>query len=363
MTEPKGYAAFLSYAHPDLALVEAVQRLLAVVDLPVFVADEALKKAGTPEWERELHNAIRNSSCFVPLLTPSSLKKPWVLYESGAADACGLRKIPGRVMAVSMGDLTQLPLGNVLTYDLFDEEQLCNLVLSVLEGYDPARRSGIGTVLEKVLIKSDELRQVARLARSRWVFIAGSRPEGDVYRPAITIEHASDRTGEATLRLITRDITLALLGAGFSVMSCPEVPDVGKIVQETVLELIMSGSGLSRDRFRIAGLYAIDRMFGDDQAAQAKRSYIDAWLMDLRKGYLLPTECLLVLGGNRGTEEEVRAARQLGLRICSIPNLLGYGQALYAEAHHESHFPVTAEDRIWNPDVCQRLVSFVQRTE
>jgi hypothetical protein len=85
--------------------------------------------------------------------------------------------------------------------------------------------------------------------------------------------------------------------------------------------------------------------------------------MDLRKGYLLPNECLLVLGGNRGTEEEVTAARQLRLRICSIPNLLGYGEALYAGAEDESHFPVTAEDRVWNPEVCRRLVSFIQRTE
>lgn len=363
MMERKRYAAFLSYAHADLSLVEAVRKLLELVGLPVFVADDALKRAGTPQWEKELLEGIRNSSCFVPLLTPSALKRPWVLYESGAADAYGLRKIPARVMAVSRADLNQVPLGNVLTFDLFDEPQLCKLVLSVLEGYDPARKSNLETNLEKILIQSIEIKQVARLARVRWVFIAGSRPEGDVYRPAIEIEHASGRTGEATLRLITRDITLALLRAGFSVMSCPEVPDVGKIVQETVLEQIISGRGISRDRFRIAGLYAIDRMFGDDPPTKLKRGHIDAWLMDLRKGYLLANECLLVLGGNRGTEEEVNAARQLDLRICSIPNLLGYGQVLYDGVDDKNHFPVTAEDRIWNQEVCQRLVFFLQRTE
>jgi len=363
MTRSKRYAAFLSYAHPDLPLAKAFRQLLALVDLPVFLADEALKRAGTPEWERELHEGIRNSSSFVPLLTPSALQRPWVLYESGAADAHGLRKVPGRVMGVSWGDLSQIPLGNVLTYDLFDEAQLCSLVLSIFDGYAPKRRAGIEKAIGKTLIQSEELKQVAFLARIRWAFIAGSRPEGDVYRPAIEVEHASGRTGEATLRLITRDITRALLNAGFSIMSCPEVPDVGNVVQETVLGEIVSGRGISRDRYRIAGLYSIDRVLGDDRESRLKRRHIDSWLMDLRKAYLLPNECLLVLGGNRGTEEEVNAARALGLRICSIPNLLGYGQALYAGADDGRLFPVTAEDRVWNQGVCDRLVSFLQRTE
>jgi len=358
MTKSKRYAAFLSYAQPDLPLARAFRRLLALVDLPVFLADEALKRAGTPGWERELHEGIRNSSCFVPLLTPSALQRPWVLYESGAADAHGLRKVPGRVMGVSWGDLSQVPLGNVLTYDLFDETQLCSLVLSIFKGYDPKRRTNI----EKILIQSDELKQVARLARIRWAFIAGSRPEGDVYRPAIEVEHALGRTGEATLRLITRDVTRALLNAGFSIMSCPEVPDVGNVVQETVLGEIISDR-ISRERYRIAGLHSIDRVSGDDWKSRQKRRHINSWLMDLRMAYLLPNECLLVLGGNRGTEEEVNAARALRLRICSIPNLLGYGQALYVGADDGRLFPITADDRVWNQEVCDRLVSFLQKTE
>ena len=94
-----------------------------------------------------------------------------------------------------------------------------------------------------------------------------------------------------------------------------------------------------------------------------KRRHIESWLLDLRKTYLAPNECILVLGGNRGTEEEVNAARALGLRICSIPNLLGYGQTLYTETDDEKLFPVTVEDRVWNKEVCDRLVSFLQRTE
>src|SRR6185369_15274176 len=171
----------------------------------------------------------------------------------------------------------------------------------------------------------EELKQVARLARMSWAFIAGSRPECDIYRPAIEVEHALGRTGEATLRLITRDITRALLNAGFSITSCPEVPDVGNVVQETVLGEILSSRGISKDRYRIAGLYSIDRVLGDNQESRMKRRHIESWLLDLRKTYLAPNECILVLGGNRGTEEEVNAARALGLRICSIPNLLGYG--------------------------------------
>lgn len=362
MTRSRRYAAFLSYAQPDLPLAKAFRQLLELVDLPVFLADEALKRAGTPEWESELHEAIRDSSCFVPLLTPSALQRPWVLYESGAADAHGLRKVPGRVMGVSRRDLGQVPLGNVLTYDLFDEAQLCSLVLSIFEGYKPKHRASIEKALGQTLIQSEQLKQVARLARIRWAFIAGSRPEGDFYRPTIAVEHALGRTGEATLRLITRDITRALLNAGFSIMSCPEVPDVGNVVQETVLGEIVSGR-ISRDRFRIGGLHSIDRVSGDDRESRLKRRYIDFWLMDLRMAYLLPNECLLVLGGNRGTEEEVNAARALGLRICSIPNLLGYGQELYAGTDDEGLFPVTAKDRVWNQEVCDRLVSFLQRTE
>ncbi len=131
MGQHKRFAAFISFAEPDKELAELIRDLFYSIDTPVYTAPSELPEAGTPEWRQAIIRAIRESSAFVPIYTRHSLRRPWVLYESGVADAFKLPRFPALVSSISKQGIADLPSRDAFIYDLWNDESIANLLTNV----------------------------------------------------------------------------------------------------------------------------------------------------------------------------------------------------------------------------------------
>lgn len=60
--------------------------------IPYFLDKEQIKPGD--EWFESLNEAYKNTSCGIPILTPTSIKSPWVLFEIGVLCGKGKKIIP-----------------------------------------------------------------------------------------------------------------------------------------------------------------------------------------------------------------------------------------------------------------------------
>jgi hypothetical protein len=74
---------FLSYATEDSALAGELRASLEAEGFIVFMAEKSLILAS--RWEPSIRLALKTSVVATILVTPNSVKKPWVVFEAGAA--------------------------------------------------------------------------------------------------------------------------------------------------------------------------------------------------------------------------------------------------------------------------------------
>jgi hypothetical protein len=75
---------FISHSHQDNELVRDLARRLGDAGLRAFV-DLTDRPAGA-DWKRTVRQHIRSSDAVLILLTPATLKSPWMLTELGMAE-------------------------------------------------------------------------------------------------------------------------------------------------------------------------------------------------------------------------------------------------------------------------------------
>lgn len=352
----KDFDVFISFAEPDKLLAHELCLLLEEVDLRGYYAHEELGRAGTSDWRKQIHDGIRRSRCFLPIMTRSSMWRPWVLYERGAADANGLELVPARVQGLSQRDLSAIPFGDPYVHVLFDKDGLKRLVLDLWRYIHPKMEKG--NALTTVVDNSEHAENVIRIAKTRWVFIAGSKPEDEeIYDPALKVIGKPGLEGPAVLRRVARDIANGLLDSGFNLMSCPEVPDVGKVVSDTVLERLDSSKSIDANRYRIGGIYPVRELLKLGEGSFEKRGHVANWLSEFRTQYLAPVEWLVILGGNEGTKAEAMAATNELTKICTIPALGGYGQS---PIEHPDAFRFETEGDQWGVEQMQKLIERIR---
>jgi tetratricopeptide (TPR) repeat protein len=103
MPKPK---LFISHTHADKRLADAFKRLMDTVFGERVDTIYSSDKRGGPgvgeEWRDWINRAARDSKVALVLLTPSSVQKPWVLWEAGAvfglylgAEAAAAPRTPG----------------------------------------------------------------------------------------------------------------------------------------------------------------------------------------------------------------------------------------------------------------------------
>lgn len=361
MTDEK-FAAFLSFADTDRALVAELRELFSDVDLKTYFAPDNLPKGGTPAWKDAILNSIRNSSCFVPILTRNSISRPWVLYECGAADILRIPNYPGRVAGITKADIAKVPGPDAFVYDLYELGSLTNLVLTVFRTVRGGQITKENEELVKLRVESSpHTRAIMSKARIRWIFIAGSLPKVPGHIDRMTVENRPDLHGQEVLVHITEEITQSLLDAGFSISSCSEVPVVGSVVARQVTRWMCDKGPSEIERYRIGGLYPIDRQTRERDLSPRERKLWTELFMEFRKSYLRNHEWLIVLGGNEGTEEEVEAANDLGsVRVCTVPAIGGTGLKVWEEQATGIRGPFSLEMTKWKTCYRDELVKYLQ---
>lgn len=86
------YDVFLSYSRSDDSIMRQIRDFLLQDEISVWT-DEHLK-IGTEQWQKEIENAIQNSSCLVVLLSPSAKASEWVGREISYAEEINKQIIP-----------------------------------------------------------------------------------------------------------------------------------------------------------------------------------------------------------------------------------------------------------------------------
>ena len=329
MPQQHTYAAFLSFAYPDKELVKCLSNLFKQVGKDVFFSPQELPKAKTEEWRTSIKDAIRESTCFVPIYTRHSLRREWVLYESGVADACKLLRVPARAASVSPLEIEDLPNPGAFVYDLSDKELLAKLIIKVgvHDGEDEAEFT---TKVYNQVLSSPLADRIAQLSRTRWVFIAGNYPENAAL-PNSGIDWFTNRQEYLDrLKKFCEMLTDELLDQGFSVCACPQVEAVGMHVTARAVEYLGNVDHPAHVDFAIGGIHPIDR---EARKSGLSETAIRKWLdhiMEFRKSYLSNQEWLILIGGNHGTKEEYDAARDSKVKVITIPCFGGTAATLYS---------------------------------
>jgi len=336
------YAAFISYAKQDAEFASSLKLVIeeTVLGAKVFVAKDELP-IRSPEFQREIVHAIRDSQTMVPILTRTSLARPWLIYERGVAAAYGVPVFALRGAGLCRADVRKtLPGPDWLDQPLDAIESLSNLCQNVYKLHNERaelnelERRGI----EQNVCASKHAAAIVAKAKVRWVFIAGSTPTG---RPTEMIEQA------------VTDVADALFKAGFSLMFCPQVPQVG----ERVMQYVSDHPEFAR-RVAFGGMWPM-------RVVQAIPDRLDAiWRNEWKKiqlgyrtSYLRHCEWLVIVGGGRGTEEEVEAALACNVKVCAIPDFGGYASAA---GRTSSAIRVAPLSLTWGPEAAGRIVDVIR---
>jgi len=120
---------FISHTSADARLANEVGRLVRKVFagaiIPWFSSDKSPWGGIAPgeDWFKKLHNQLRGAAQVLAIVTPTSVAKPWIYWESGIGSVI----CPGRVAAVAfrveLGSLTP-PLSYFQGVDGMNAESL-----------------------------------------------------------------------------------------------------------------------------------------------------------------------------------------------------------------------------------------------
>lgn len=327
----KTNTAFLSFASPDEKLAEALDKLLSLVGEHAYYAPNDLGEAGTPKWREEIKAQIKDSHSIVPIYTRNSIGRPWVLYESGIADAYGLERFPAHVSSVSIEEIDYLPSERGTYFDLSDKDGVERLLMSVclVKGGD---RIDIAAKVGKVCRKNERLvKQIVKLAKKRWGFIAGSAARDEDQLRADIRWYTTQDDYLNRLKVFCELLTHTLLNNGFSITACPQVKDVGQHVTEKALGSIAAKDCDDDAEFRIGGIYPIDRAARDMTLSEpAKREWLNH-ILDFRGTYLKDQEWLVLVGGNEGTQDEFEAATKYRVKTYAVPCFGGTAMRVFEQ--------------------------------
>jgi hypothetical protein len=144
-----GDDVFLSHAATDSLLADVLRAALLASrsELKVFVASRPGDIPPGEDWLDSIRGKLRAANTYVILVTPESLGRPWVWFETGAAWMSGKRVIPV-VAGVAKGELP-LPLSSYQAIDLCDPYDLRELASSL--GGELRDAAGVCRIAEAIL--------------------------------------------------------------------------------------------------------------------------------------------------------------------------------------------------------------------
>lgn len=156
---------FISHDSRDWEIAEAFSELLKNVSLGMLKTFRSSDKKGTEgiefgdEWFQRVMNRLGDASVVIALLTPRSLNRPWILYETGVAKGKTETKAIGLALGVSATKAYTGPFSQFQNCG-DDKESLIKLVKQLLEQHlpeaSPSEKS-ISSEVEEFQFLSKEL--------------------------------------------------------------------------------------------------------------------------------------------------------------------------------------------------------------
>ena len=338
MPEVKSNAAFISHSSKDTALAGHLNDLITACGLRSYLACEDLPAAGATDWTEDISNNIRNSTSFVPILSPHSVRRPWVLYEAGIARGAGdVLTHPVHTDSIDPGTGPMSPIiERQQSYNLSSRDLVAKFLRTIYHHHENGRHSvpngAVASHVKNILRKKKNahtLRKITMLAKRRSVFIAGSLPAESTVTDEINV-HGKPESPKAALKTICQELTEELLERHFVVASCPEVSFVGATVADTAERYARRNERRLGEIYEIGGLYRLAIPEGRKSQNAKSKIWQDVY-EQFRMSYLQNYEMLVVIGGNVGTQQEYSAALQCPMAITSIPLVGGFGGRIWTD--------------------------------
>lgn len=352
-TSNQKFDAFISFTENDRKIADELRWLLQKeFGLSVFFSHQNLPR-GSEDWQREIMQGLSRSGCFVPILSRHSIDRPWVMFESGAAEMNRLPCCRARTADISDAQINSLPGGVKFIYRLFEEQGIAHLVFKTLSN---ARGESFqqNEVLERVQ-KSAFAARIVKLAQSRSVFIAGSPAAKKGRVGSVRLASSTGDSNDEVMAVVTKDITRALLNSAFRICACPDVSAVGLNVADEVSRWCSEKHCPWHEVFTISGQLQFPTSLNPHYPL---REMIHAGFRKSRELYLKDQEWLLVLGGNERTQIEYEVARSLGsVKVVALPIFGGTGLTAYRELIGQCIQPVTPRDLVWDQELLNRVVN------
>lgn len=116
---------FISHAAANSHVAQELSKAIesASESVKTFVASRPGDIRADENWLREIERALKEADAYVVLLTPESILRPWVNFESGAAWFSGRKLIFVRTQSLSIEEIP-LPIKSRQIYLLDDAKQL-----------------------------------------------------------------------------------------------------------------------------------------------------------------------------------------------------------------------------------------------
>lgn len=165
---------FFSHAHEDADNAKIIQEwideiLLGAIDF--FISTDKISIPIGSNWFDKLTSALNDSIIFFTLITPISINKNWIFFESGAGFIRGLPVIPICIGGLNIKDLKP-PLSFLQSIQLPDEKnerQLLELV---------AKSAGLRTpkIFDRIILPEYKMLETKIITESKDINILEKKP-------------------------------------------------------------------------------------------------------------------------------------------------------------------------------------------
>ncbi len=166
---------FISFIHEEQQYAECVQRFIKAVlgdEVGAFLSADTWQVYAGERWLDRIIEELKAARVAVLMVSPESVKRPWVNFEAGAATIRNIVIIPVCFGGMAKGTLPK-PYSNYQAVDLMNHDDQYYLVNSIAHhlGLPPSFPENVARVLaeqgEKYLKPYDDLRACLDLAESR----------------------------------------------------------------------------------------------------------------------------------------------------------------------------------------------------
>ncbi|HXM59384.1 MAG TPA: toll/interleukin-1 receptor domain-containing protein [Terriglobales bacterium] len=124
---------FISFIHEEAQIADAVKTFLDVVfenKVKSFLASDRLGIYAGDDWMATILSELKDAKILVSLLSPTSVARPWVNFEAGAAWVKGTKVMPACFGGLDKGALPK-PYSTLQAVNLGEMEDDYYLVRSI----------------------------------------------------------------------------------------------------------------------------------------------------------------------------------------------------------------------------------------